>query len=319
MAAISGQGGSHGASHHLRNIARSFTLVVLLFLLAPIGPAAAAPPGLGDTGIPSDQALGFVTLPEGELFLPLLADPKATRSFVSFVRGTSTSALGTDLGSVGIGDRFPLARWGGPKPGEGVQFGLEGAVFAQFDLLKPSTDLVNADYLVGIPVTMRFGYVAARVRLYHQSSHLGDEYLLSSQIERENFSYEAVEALVSSGVGPLRAYAGGETILRAHPSDLEFNVAHGGAELRPRWVLLKMGSAGNMRVVAGADLKLVEELDWEQAWSCRAGFTVSPPGETAHVGRQWSLLAEYYDGPSPYGQFFRSDVTYYGVGLHFER
>ena len=39
--------------------------------------------------------------------------------------------------------------------------------------------------------------------------------------------------------------------------------------------------------------------------------------EALHASRRWSLLGHYYDGPSPYGQFFRSGVTYYGVGLHF--
>jgi len=42
------------------------------------------------------------------------------------VGGTSTSALGTDLLSVAIGDRFGIGRWGGPRLGDGFQFGLEG-------------------------------------------------------------------------------------------------------------------------------------------------------------------------------------------------
>jgi len=26
---------------------------------------------------------------------------------------------------------------------------------------------------------------------------------------------------------------------------------------------------------------------------------------------------EFYEGPSPYGQFFQDDISYVGVGLHF--
>jgi hypothetical protein len=29
------------------------------------------------------------------------------------------------------------------------------------------------------------------------------------------------------------------------------------------------------------------------------------------------LMLEVYDGPSPYGQFFRDDISYVGIGLHF--
>jgi len=28
-------------------------------------------------------------------------------------------------------------------------------------------------------------------------------------------------------------------------------------------------------------------------------------------------MAELYDGPSPYGQFFQDNISYLGIGLHF--
>jgi len=61
----------------------------------------------------------------------------------------------------------------------------------------------------------------------------------------------------------------------------------------------------------------VEDLDWEAAISAVAGLEFTRPHEGAHASRPWSVLGHYYTGPSPYGQFFRSDVTYYGIGLHF--
>ncbi len=48
----------------------------------------------------------------------------------------------------------------------------------QFDLSAPSSDLINTDYVVGVPLSWRSGGWSTRVRLYHQSSHLGDEFLL---------------------------------------------------------------------------------------------------------------------------------------------
>ena len=269
------------------------------------------------TNIPPDEALGFVPLPEGDVFCPLLADPKAAYSFVSYVRGTSSSALGTDLGSVGIGDRFGLVRWGGPRPGDGVQISLEGSVFAQFDLNAPSYDLINADYLIGLPVTLRRGAVSGRFRLYHQSSHLGDEFLLRSSIARENLSFESAEAIVSADAGPLRVYGGGEYVFNGIPANVETKLLHGGLELRPRGGGLRVGQVASIRLLAAGDVKAVQALDWEPAWSARAGFEISRAHESLHASRRWNVLAHYYHGPSPYGQFFRSDVSYYGVGLHF--
>src|SRR5262245_47257105 len=64
------------------------------------------------TGIPADEAIGFVSLPAGDVFCPLIADPKAVHSYFAYLQGTSSSPLGTELGSVGIGDRFGVVRWG---------------------------------------------------------------------------------------------------------------------------------------------------------------------------------------------------------------
>ncbi len=299
----------------------SFPLFISMILCAAARPAFAEPSSsitsYCGTNIPPDEAFGFVPLPEGDVFCPLVADPKAAFSFASYVRGTSSSPLGSDIGSVGVSERFGLARWGGPAPGEGFQVSLEGSVFAQFDLDRPSYDLINADYVVGLPLTFRRSWLSSRVRLYHQSSHLGDEYLLNSRIVRENFAFESLEGILSLDIGPLRAYGGGEYVFNAQPSQVETHLAHGGVELREKGDLFRLGRVAGVGLIAAGDVKLVEELEWSAAWSARAGFEVSRPGEMTHAARRWSLLAEYYDGPSPYGQFFRENLSYYGVGLHF--
>jgi hypothetical protein len=143
------------------------------------------------TIVPADEQNGFVPLPRGDVFCGLLADPKRPHSFASYLRGTSPT-LKTDVAAVGVGENFGLFRWGG------LQLGIEAGIFSQFDLRTPSYDLVNADYIIGLPITFRYSGFSARMRVYHQSSHLGDEYLLrgpSVQPERENLSFESLEAV----------------------------------------------------------------------------------------------------------------------------
>ena len=255
---------------------------------------------------------GFQPLPQGELFCGLLADPKAPRSFASALHG-SAGDFPSQIGAVGIGDRFGVLRWGR------VQMSLFGAVFSQFDLGAPSFDLINADYLVGLPLTVRYRGFSTRLRAYHQSSHLGDEFLLRSQVDRENLSFESIELMLSQELGPVRLYGGGERLISPNPEDLSELVGQGGLELRPGAALLRVGMLGSARVIGAADVKLIEEQDWEAGVSLRAGLEgsrVEMPG--APVSR-WQLLFEYYSGPTPYGQFFRRDLTYWGVGLHFTR
>ena len=270
-------------------------------------------------GIPASEVSGYVPLPRGDVFCPLLADPKGQRSFVSYLHETSDQG-DMNVGSVGISDAFGLLRVGGPKPGDGFQVSLAGSVFAQFDLESTSYDLVNADYIIGLPITFRRKAFSMRFRLYHQSSHLGDEFLLrenNPKFVRENISFEAAEMILSLDGGPFRVYGGGEYLLRREPKDLERYVAHGGVELRPARRLVRFGTVAGVRFVAGGDVKASEEQDWKPAVSIRTGFEFDRPRDTDPPGRRWGLLFEAYTGPSPYGQFFRNQVRYFGAGIHF--
>jgi hypothetical protein len=269
------------------------------------------------TGIPEGESRGYVPLPRGDVFCPLVADPKGVRSFVSYLRGNAEE-FAQDVGSVGIADVFGLVRFGGARPGNGVQLSLNGGVFAQFDLGSHSYDLINADYLIGVPLTVRVNATSARLRVYHQSSHLGDEFLLRSEHpERENLSFEALELLLSQDLGPLRVYGGGEYYLDRQPRSLPRRLAHGGVELRPGSGAA-VGTLGRVRLVAAGDVKAVSDQgDWVVGVSARAGFEVGRVRENGVPSRRWSLLYEFYDGPSPYGQFFQHDVRLMGVGMHF--
>jgi hypothetical protein len=200
-----------------------------------------------------------------------------------------------------------------------VQFSINGAVFAQFDLGTESYDLLNADYMIGLPLTIRSGWFSSRLRIYHQSSHLGDEFLLREPVDkrnRENLSFEAVELILSADASALRLYGGGELLLRRSPSDLDRYVAHGGLELRPTARVIPLGGLGGFRFVAATDLKAAQEHDWKPSVSGRAGLEYDRAGGSDGSARRWGIFFEYYTGPSPYGQFFRENVRHIGVGIH---
>lgn len=276
-----------------------------------------SPPARCGTGIPDAETRGYVPLPRGDVFCPLIADPKSTTSFVSYLRGDAED-FASDVASVGIADLFGMFRVAGSAPGDGVQLSLTGGVFAQFDLNSSSYDLINADYVLGLPLTIRSGRFSARFRVYHQSSHLGDEFVLrTNHPTRENLSFEAAEALLSEDLGPLRVYGGGEYYIARDPSDLPKQLGHAGAELRPPGSL-RFGSIGTARLIAGGDVKAVKpDTKWRYGISARAGFEIGRGREGPEPSRRWSLMYEYYDGPSPYGQFFNSDVRLMGLGFHF--
>jgi hypothetical protein len=165
--------------------------------------------------------------------------------------------------------------------------------------------------VIGLPFTFRRNGFSTRVTLYHQSSHLGDEYLLrSDDIQRENLSFESIELLASQEMGPLRVYAGGERLFRREPDALPLKLFHSGVELRT-------GRAGPFQLVGGVDLKATDLHDWSPSISGRVGFEMARRRSGDHPPRLVTLMLELYEGPSPYGQFFQDDISYFGVGLHF--
>ncbi|MDH3207898.1 MAG: DUF1207 domain-containing protein [Gemmatimonadota bacterium] len=262
-----------------------------------------------------DEGSGWISVPQGQIFCPLAADPKAERSFVSYLRGDFATIadrppdVASNIAAVGFGDSFALFRWAARRHGNGVQFDVAGAVFSQFNLDRPSFDLINADYLVGLPVTARFSGFSIRVRPYHQSSHLGDEFLLNRQPERINLSFESLEVILSQEIGLVRIYGGGESFFRKEPDDLARRLVHAGAELRP--VLFGAG-----RALAAVDYKLVDDGSWSYAWNVRAGIELARVPSPGHPPRVVSIVADYYNGTAPYGQFYRDDIRYVGVGIN---
>ncbi len=121
-----------------------------------------------------------------------------------------------------------------------------------------------------------------------------------------------MELILSQEVGPIRAYGGGEAFFRRSPDDLPSRLVHGGIELRP-------ATFGAGRLLAAFDVKAVDDEDWEVAWSARVGIEIARIPSPGHPPRVVSLVGELYDGLAPYGQFYREDIRYVGIGLNLAR
>jgi len=268
-----------------------------------VKPADAGKPGVVSriTGITGESE----AFPTGDLFRPLLADPKQSQFFVS-INNFESSGVRYTMASVGFGETFGLYRFFGSREGDGLQLSVEGALFAQFNLDTSSFDLLNADYTIGIPFTYRYGDNSLRFRVYHQSSHLGDELLLSTNHpERVNLSYEAIELIYSRDWRDWRVYGGGEYLIHNDPGDLKPLSAHWGIEYHGSKPLLWNG-----RPIVGVDMKSFEEHNWDIDTSVKAGLEFGHPNPGQ---RRLRLMASWYKGFDPRGQFYINKVEYYGL------
>lgn len=256
--------------------------------------------------------------PEGTLFGHLIADPKELHFYASALRTRIDSTRDSaTVASVGFGEHFTV--WDERNRRGGWQVGLQAGVLAQL-YLDPATSygLINADYIFGIPFAWRWERVSARVRVYHQSSHVGDELLLLNPgLTRINVSFEELEAVGAYDVlgGHGRLFAGGGFLLKRHPamkrSRLQCGFEWRGQTHSPT---IARGFRFVTTPVVGVEVKVVEELGWQPSMRLIAGVELA----RARGQRGVHLLAEYYRGFFPYGQFYDQRVDHFGVGVHLE-
>ncbi|WP_454062025.1 DUF1207 domain-containing protein [Candidatus Nitrospira salsa] len=258
-------------------------------------------------------------MPDDDVFRPLLAAPKEPRFIGGYQRVRFRNANESlNVGLITAGGTFGLWGYRHETNCDGLQFNLFGAIFSQFDLDADSTDLINSDFQVGFPLTWRRGPLSTRVRVYHQSSHVGDEFLLRNPgFNRVNLGFEAVDAIVSFDSHWWRVYTGGSYLIRRSPA-LDRGLFHGGLEFRaaPRVspILGKLMEGVYFAPVLGADVQSVEHFDWNVNTSIMGGFEWSRIGST----RRYRLLLSYYRGHNPFGQFFDQKIETYGIGFYIE-
>lgn len=267
-------------------------------------PAPEPPPDRERVAIVSG-ALGV--LPREALFDEVIADPRWPRFSASLQFFDDDPVLET-VGAANFGGTLPVYGW--TALGWQWQVGVQAGVFSIFDLEADSKDLINADYLVGIPLSLRNGPFSTQLRIFHQSSHLGDEFLLREATERINLSYEVVDVLASYELFDLmRVYGGVGTVIHSEP-DLDPLRVQAGAEVTSPDPLV----GDVLFPIVAFDFQSTEEADWRNDYSVRAGFEF----RTAFLDeRRLQLLFEYFNGRSPNGQFFDRDQEYFGTGLHF--
>ena len=318
------QGAVTAALSRIRGVRRVIVLTAPASMTATTGasapaatgttttPAAAAPAPARSTGQaypPVEGTPTFEVLPAGLLFRPLIADPRWP-AFGTVGRHYLDDSKWESIAAVELGDMMPLVRG---RIGETWQWeaGVHAGLWALFDMDSDSANLTNLDYIVGGFGSVRQGPWSGIARVFHRSTHLGDEEIIHHHTNRINFSYEGMDARISYEPWVwMRLYGGGGYILRVEPSNYAPWKVHSGLELRSRWTM-----PGRLRPIFGADFQFLEEHDWQAQISLRGGLELE---SLAVLGRKVQLLIEYFNGHSVDGQFYTREVEYLGVGVRFK-
>lgn len=254
------------------------------------------------------------------LFAPLVADPR--QPINSAAARFGDKVCGDVCAAVSLGDDFPMFRWINIMNGD-LQIGIEAGIWSVFNYSniphKPrheTCELVNTDFLVGIPLTYSFDQWSFRFRIYHISSHLGDEFLCNHRREvkrRKNPSMEAIDLFTSYQYSSwLRAYFGPGVVFH---SDESFRIkplyVEYGIELRA------FGSKFDYHRLYGTPFFAVHVENWQQrhwGWdvTVKLGYELS---KLQGVGRKMRMYGDYHHGFSYEGQFFNRRTEYAEIGF----
>jgi hypothetical protein len=157
-------------------------------------------------------------LPESTPFFPtMLAHPHIIGYSVGY--RTHDKVFKRSCIPVSIGDQFSLYRFRNICQGD-LYFGIEACVWGIFEARKESLSLVNADYFVGLPLTYIHDRFSAKLRIFHESSHLGDEFILEHpEVKRLNPSMEVIDFAIAYDLLPsLTVFGGYSKVLRSDKS-----------------------------------------------------------------------------------------------------
>lgn len=200
---------------------------------------------------------------------------------------------------VNLGAQFPIYRWMNVMKGD-LQLEVECCAFSLFNLFNQSNALINADYYVGLPVTYAKDKWRGRARIYHISSHVGDEFLLRHHnFKRKNKSFEAIDFSGAYYVLPELYFFGtlGSILLSdkempQKPLYLEY-----GFEVRGEQ---KFYQQLYRRPFLSVFMRNAQEVQFKPDLGLALGYEW---GKIQEIGRCFRAFLEFHDGFLPDGQF----------------
>ncbi len=200
------------------------------------------------------------------------------------------------------------------KFSEDISFdiGIEGAVFTQFEWTERTGEfkrnITSADYLIGFPFVLTVKSWTIRLRIYHLSAHMAEDYMLNDTIIQKayhNNKYEQVDATASYLLKNFRFYFGIGVTFRAN-RDRKPMVFTGGLDY-----LLPLNKQESAQFYAGFYADSKQEFDYSPALNLGVGVQLGKADR-----RPIKILATYFRGPLPYSVFHGEPVQWLGIGLY---
>jgi Protein of unknown function (DUF1207) len=210
---------------------------------------------------------------------------------------------------VALGENIPLlALRRGPRP---ITLGFGSQVYARFSITDPKSALISNDWVVGFNGTAVLDAWSLTLELYHESSHLGDEYEDHFNATRLDWTREVAVGWASYSTGPWRL-TGSFSYTLVDQLGLERPGSSVGVDYRTKSAGRFLGST--VRPVAGVFFDANAATAWRVSSSAKAGVAF----ETGPGGKEIGFALIGHTGLSTQRQFYREESRYIGVEVRFD-
>jgi hypothetical protein len=244
-----------------------------------------------------------------EIFPLLIADPRHIQLSISYYRldGQNTS-------DIALGHSWGLTRWRSGAMRDWLwEFDVEGMAYSRFQIGGGVNKFETVDYIGSLPVTVRRGDVSFKGALFHESSHLGDDYIRDTGKTGFRSSNEGVRLQAALDATRFARVYGGTTYL-LH----EIPVA-GPWSLQSGFELFSDDLSGSKRVrtrlFLGQDLQSHQDVRWNVDSHTVAGVKLNFRESLTRAVR---FQIGYFNGHSPFGQFYIQRTHYADVSISLE-
>ena len=211
-------------------------------------------------------------------------------------------------GEAVLGENFPIVTL--RRGNHPIVLGFGSQVYGRFSLADAKSSLISIDWLAGVNTTAWLGAWALTLELFHESSHLGDEYGERFQISRLDWSREVITGWVAYSAGQWR-FTSGASYVFTDGLGLPRPAASFGVDFKGR---SPFEGVASLQPIAGVFIEGTSATSWRLSTSAKLGVVMVTPGRN----RQFGLALIAHDGLSTQRQFFRQESRYLGVELRFD-
>lgn len=252
-------------------------------------------------------------LAKGSYFEPVILDPTACITSGGLMRLKEMNDMNKGIYiPVNIGFQQSIFRFQ-KTDNMGVEFGFGAAAFTQFVIKEVESntylgEIENTDFKASGFINFLFDKWAARLRLFHISSHLADDYILRNKITSPNpgtVNYEQLDLTTSYQGQFMRYYLGLGTVITPHAVRERLSMQTG------MYFRKKAGDNEALRLAAGMDVKIFEQNNYRPNIKSAVGVELGTTDKT-HLG----IFMEYYNGHLPYSTLEYKIVQWIGISAY---